>query len=103
MLTPRRTFCYRQCWVRRANFFDQSINQIRAGAPRYLPSPCIPARPKPQKPAESVRELIEAGIARILVPSRFGGDRLDLEIGRNVEMSHVRRATTLCQATADAY
>ena len=54
------------------------IERVRALAPKFA-ARAEAAEQARRLPAESVREMLDAGIARILVPPRFGGYGLDFD------------------------
>jgi 3-hydroxy-9,10-secoandrosta-1,3,5(10)-triene-9,17-dione monooxygenase len=54
------------------------VERVRALAPRFAER-AEAAEQAREIPAESVREMLAAGLARILVPTRFGGYGLDLD------------------------
>ena len=57
---------------------EDVLQKVRTLAPRFA-ARANEAEEARRIPAESVRELLEAGIARVLVPRRFGGHGLGLE------------------------
>src|SRR5262245_561796 len=57
---------------------QQILNHIREIAPRFAER-ALAAEEARKLPKESVRELLAAGLARILVPPRFGGYGLDFD------------------------
>jgi len=56
----------------------QLLNRVRAVAAKFRDR-ALAAEEARQLPAESVRDLLDAGIVRILVPPRFGGYGLGLD------------------------
>jgi 3-hydroxy-9,10-secoandrosta-1,3,5(10)-triene-9,17-dione monooxygenase len=54
------------------------IDRVRALAPKFS-ARAEAAEQARRMPAESVREMLDAGIARILIPPRFGGYGLDFD------------------------
>ena len=54
------------------------IGRVRAIAPR-ITARAAAAEEARRIPAESVRDMLDVGFARILLPPRFGGDALDFE------------------------
>jgi len=57
---------------------EQIIERIQALAPR-IAGRATAAEEARRLPAESVREMLDAGLSRILVPERFGGYGLDFD------------------------
>jgi len=54
------------------------VGRIRALAPNFAKRADAAEKGR-RMPMESAREMLDAGIARILMPERFGGYGLDLE------------------------
>ncbi len=54
------------------------INRVRALAPKFA-ARAEAAEQARRMPAESIGEMLDAGVARILIPERFGGYGLDFD------------------------
>jgi alkylation response protein AidB-like acyl-CoA dehydrogenase len=57
---------------------EQIVEQVRTLAPKFS-ARAQAAEDGRRMPAESAREMLDAGIARIIMPKRFGGYDLDFE------------------------
>jgi 3-hydroxy-9,10-secoandrosta-1,3,5(10)-triene-9,17-dione monooxygenase len=57
---------------------EQIVEQVRTLAPKFS-ARAQAAEDGRRMPAESAREMLDAGIARVIMPKRFGGYDLDLE------------------------
>jgi len=73
------------------------LHQLRAIAPR-IAARCEAAEEARRIPPESVRDMLAAGLARILVPKRFGGHELDFDTWLDVvlEISKVDASHGWC-------
>ena len=69
------------------------IDRARALAPKFA-ARADAAEEARQIPRESVEEMLAAGLARILMPARFGGYDLDFEAWHDVilELSKDRKS-----------
>ena len=57
---------------------QQIVDRVRALAPRFAERAATGEEAR-RLPAQSIRDMLDAGLARILMPQRFGGYDLDFD------------------------